>query len=461
MRIREGVLFAAVLICHVGRLDATSTVDERIDRLEKRLEEMERRHAAELKVRDEQIASLREQLASRIATAATQPQDEIEKERLAALKEVMARETSSPISRVAASFNPDIAVIGNFTGSYSPYHKNPALNRFDVGSVELDLRAAVDPRADAVAILPIVREVENPLFFDPADRSGHVHTDVEIEEAYLFLHDFGVPNLTAQLGRYHLRFGRWNVLHAHDWPTVDNAFVVQSFLGPEALADNGLSLSYVVPPKLIRNHYVEWIAQIIGGEGDEEAPVLNNDALVRSPAVNLHALWNHDVARDWNLEAGASWLHGHHNGDNHLNADVVGGDLTLLHTDPTGRFNNQLFQAEVMYGKTDNGPWTIAMQYPGQSPGTQNAWGAYVLGQQQLGRDWYTGLRLDWTENAVNDGQQVWGVSPYITWYWSEFLRFRLEYQHKDGDVPAEDVLYFQATWIFGAHPPHPYWVMR
>jgi hypothetical protein len=114
-----------------------------------------------------------------------------------------------------------------------------------------------------------------------------------------------------------------------------------------------------------------------------------------------------------------------------------------------------------MYGKTDNGPWTIAMQYPGQSPGTQNAWGAYVLGQQQLGRDWYTGLRLDWTENAVNDGQQVWGVSPYITWYWSEFLRFRLEYQHKDGDVPAEDVLYFQATWIFGAHPPHPYWVMR
>jgi hypothetical protein len=39
--------------------------------------------------------------------------------------------------------------------------------------------------------------------------------------------------------------------------------------------------------------------------------------------------------------------------------------------------------------------------------------------------------------------------------------RFRLEYQHKAGDVPTEDTLYFQATWVFGAHPPHPYWAMK
>ena len=52
-------------------------------------------------------------------------------------------------------------------------------------------------------------------------------------------------------------------------------------------------------------------------------------------------------------------------------------------------------------------------------------------------------------------------MSPYLTWYWSEFLRFRVEYQHKAGDVPRENTLYFQVTWVFGAHPPHPYWSMK
>jgi hypothetical protein len=122
----------------------------------------------------------------------------------------------------------------------------------------------------------------------------------------------------------------------------------------------------------------------------------------------------------------------------------------LLHTDPTGRFNNQVFQAEVMHGIVDQPDDTTAY-----------AWGAYFLAQQQLNKDWYAGLRLDWTQDANNDNREIWGVSPYVSWYWSEFLRFRAEYQHRGGDVPDTDIIYLQATWIFGAHPPHPYWAMR
>jgi hypothetical protein len=36
-----------------------------------------------------------------------------------------------------------------------------------------------------------------------------------------------------------------------------------------------------------------------------------------------------------------------------------------------------------------------------------------------------------------------------------------MEYQHKGGDVKEEDTLYFQVVFIYGAHPPHPYWAMR
>jgi hypothetical protein len=153
---------------------------------------------------------------------------------------------------------------------------------------------------------------------------------------------------------------------------------------------------------------------------------------------------------DWNFELGGSYLHGHHNNSNDQYANLFGGDLTLMHRDPTGRFNNQFFQTEVIYGNVDNGP---------SNP--QHSWGAFAVAQQQINRDWYGGVRLDWTQNAVDEHQEVWGVSPYVTWYWSEFLMFRVEYQHKAGDVRTSDGVYFQCDFVFGAHPPHPYWSVK
>lgn len=446
-------LALAVLVPPYARAQDTttpSTTEERLRKLEQDVRDLK----AQVRSRDEEIARLK-QGATSPATAPSVPPapspDQIEKTRQDVLKDIESREPPPLTLRTPASFNPDIAVIGDFRGNVSTRNDNPARNRFDIGSVELDIRAAVDPRADAVVIAPIVREVEDPLFFDKADAEGGVDTAIELEEAYLNLHDFGVPNLTAKLGRYHLRFGRWNQLHVHNWPTVDNSFVVQSFLGGESLNDAGLSLSYVVPPDLVGGNYIEAIAEVISGEGGgDEAPVLNNDAFVDGPALNTHLLWNHDVARDWNLELGGSWLTGKHNDDNQQNVNLFGGDLTLIHTDPTGRFFNQLFQAEAIYGIVDS-----------SRDDTQHAFGFYLLGQQQINRDWYAGVRLDWTEDALDEHREVWGVSPYVSWYWSEFLRFRAEYQHKDGDVPSEDSLFFQVTWVFGAHPPHPYWAMR
>lgn len=433
-----------------------ATQPNRMDRLEQRLNDLEQKYQADLKARDEEIQRLRAQLATQ--PAASQPatdqgaisQDEIDKTTQDMLKDIQSREPATPTLRIPASFNPNFAVVSDFLGSYSTDEANPARNRFDVREVELDLRAAVDPRADAVAIIPISRDVADPLFFNPAFADGSVDTSVDVEEAYLYLHDFGIPNLTAKIGRFHLRFGRQNLLHMHDWPTSDNNFVNQSFLGPESLNDSGASFSYIVPPNLIGGNYVEAVAEIVSGEGSSDNPVLNNDAFVNSPAVNTHLLWNHDVTRDWNLEVGGSYLLGHHNDDNHQWANLAGADLTLIHTDPTGRFNNQLVQAEAIYGDVDAG-----------RDNPQHSFGAYLLAQEQLNRDWYVGARLDWTKDALNEHKEVWGVSPYITWYWSEFLRFRVEYQHKAGDTPREDTIYMQITWIFGAHPPHPYWAMK
>jgi hypothetical protein len=436
-------------------LAQTTHPSERMDRFEQRLDEMETRHQAELKARDEEIARLKAMVQSQPSPLqplnpqpTTAPLDSIESAKQAVLKDIAARQAPAQTLRVPASFNPDFAVIGDFVGNISTRNDNPARNRFDLDSVELDLRAAVDPRADAVVVLPISRDIDDPLFFNPATANGNVDTSIDIEEAYLLLHDFGVPNLTAKLGRFHLRFGRWNQMHSHNWPTVDNAFAVQSFLGPEALEDSGLSLSYVLPPKLVGDQYIELVAEIISGEGSDGAPVLNNNAFVDGPALNTHMLWNHDIAKDWNIEVGGSWLTGRH--DNDQDANIYGADVTLIHIDPTGRFNNQLLQGEVFYGDVGT-----------RERGTQSSTGAYVLAQQQLNRDWYIGTRLDWTQDALNDNKEIWGASASLTWYLSEFLRLRVEYEHRGGNVPDEDIVWFQCNFVFGAHPPHPYWAMR
>ena len=468
MRLNHGwracLLAFALAFSQYAAAGQKPSADERLERLEQRMEEMEKRHQAELKVRDEEIARLKASIPQTTATSPT-TKSESDRNRDSLLAELNATDkttdkvrdavvrdakerSDATANRTPVSFNPDLAVVTNFVGSLARTKNNDALNRLDVGEVELDLRAAVDPRADAVVILAFARDVENPVFPTGEKQSGP-ETSVDIEEGYLFLHDFGVPNLTAKLGRFHLRFGRQNVVHAHDLPTSDTPLVNQAFLAPESLSDAGLSMSYVVPNPW--NQYFELVAEIISGEGaNSESPTLSGDLSVTSPAANFHALWNHDIAKDWNLELGASWLTGHPSSDIHRQTNLLGADFTLLHTDPTGRFNNQIFQAEWIYGLDDK-----------VDRETERSWGAYLLAQQQLNRDWYVGCRLDYTENPYDHATAAYGVSPYVSWYWSEFLRFRVEYEHRGGDVPSEDILFFQATWIFGAHPPHPYWSMR
>jgi hypothetical protein len=333
-------------------------------------------------------------------------------------------------------FHLDIGVVVDARGNVSTRNANPARNRFDVALVELDLRARVASFADAVAILPVVREIEDPLFPED-DPDGEVETAIELEEAYLLLHDFGVPNLTAKLGRFHLMFGKQNLLHSHSLPTVDNNFVNQSFLGTEAIIDNGISVTYAIPkPGLALT------AEIVTGEGGEDSPVVNNSAFVQSPAVNLHAAWKRDLNQNVNLELGSSALFANRDDNTDQHVALFGLDATLKHTNAAGRLS--LVQAEAIYGDVDVTP-----------DDAERAFGFYVLGQHQVHKQVHVGVRVDWTENAVDASQEVWGFSPYVTWYAVEGLRFRLEYQHRDGDVPAEDTLYLQATWTIGRHPAH------
>ncbi len=423
------------------------------EEFERRFAELEHQYKNDIAARDKAIAELRAELEARPAAAPSPLDLERAKTQKQLTESMMSQiETEQAYAlgpRSPVSFNPDIALIADFLANWSNDRANNAYNRADVREFELDMRAAVHPQADAVAIVAIERDVENPVFPEPGEVAAGPDTTVNLEEVYLFLHDFGVPNLTAKIGRFNLTFGRQNVLHLHDLPTPDPPFVNQAFLAPEELSDAGLSLSWLIPNPW--DQYFEVTFEIISGEGaSSESPTLSGDLSVDSPAFNTHLRWNVDVARGWNLEIGGSWLYGRADADNARDVNLLGGDLTLVRADPSGGFNNFLLQSEFIHGIIDE---------PGGF--TACSWGCYVLAQQQLHKDWYIGTRLDWTEDPNDPSLESWGVEPYVSWYWSDFLRFRLAYQHRAGDVPDADIVALQVTWVFGAHPPHPYWSMR
>jgi len=451
-------LCATIPASALAQATTTAPDTDHLQQLENRLNQMDAHYQEELKKRDDQIAELRRQLQE-----SRQGPSQIDIDRANATKKITEdilndienRKKDEPLQRLAAAANPDIAVVADFLGLASTKNTDAARNRFDVREAELDLRASVDPRADAVLVLSFSRDAA-PLLFDKSD-TDHVDTSADLEEGYLFLHDFGIPNLTARIGRYHVRFGRQNILHSHDLPTSDTPFVLQSFLAPEALTDAGIETSWLIPNPL--NEYIELVTEFNSGEGSSsESPTLRGGAKAQSPSIVNHLLWNKNLTDNINLELGGSVLWGPSTdrdtpGGAGISRDVwlYGTDATLVRRDPTGGFNNQLFQAEAIFGNTrqDNGSMA-------------DSWGAYILAQQQLSKDWYTGIRLDYTQDANNRNRDIWGASTYLTWYWSEFLRFRVEYQYRaPSSLPDENLLFFQITWIFGAHPPHPYWAMK
>jgi len=62
-----------------------------------------------------------------------------------------------------------------------------------------------------------------------------------------------------------------------------------------------------------------------------------------------------------------------------------------------------------------------------------------------------------------------WAAGPFISYQPSEFLRFRLGYKHtqrtadradfseNESSARKVDEILFQATFILGAHPAHPF----
>jgi hypothetical protein len=349
--------------------------------------------------------------------------------------------------------NPQITAFGDFGGSLSTDGDDKRFNRFNAREFEVDLRAAVTPWVDGAVILAVGEEVEMER------EEAEIHTQVEIEEGYLNFHTLPY-GLSLKAGKFRAAFGRNNLLHTHDLPQITRPLAVQAFLGPEGLMSVGGSLSWIVPNPWER--YVELIAEVVNSDGGEESPILGGPN-AKNPAVISHLKLFQDVGDTGSLELGGSFLFGHTSDDDDARAYLFGLDGTYLWRDPEKPdFRSFLLQGELFWATSD---------WDSDDGGSERnkSLGLYAFGQYQFAQNWYAGLRYDYTEypnlEFHDDDDSEWAVSSWISWYLSEFLRLRLEYQHRSFEWfdsrEDQDNLMLGVTFAIGAHPPHPYWVNR
>jgi hypothetical protein len=258
------------------------------------------------------------------------------------------------------------------------------------------------------------------------------------------------------------RFGLLNQLHDHDLPFIDRPDVLVQFLGQEGLVESGGEATWVPP--------LPFYAEILGGifNGDNETAFGRGS--LENPLFTGRLRTFLEFGTDHALQLGMSVASGQTSEDRP--STILGwegrykyrpdGWLHPLIT-VTGEALLSIRQFNVEADTNGDG---VADSVERRN---KNRWGWYLGGEVQPWRRVAGGVRYDWSQFPQNPGME-WAVEPYISFWPSEFLRFRLAYKHTErttqtrdlfnlngGSARTVDELLLQASFVLGAHPAHPF----
>ena len=315
-------------------------------------------------------------------------------------------------------FNPDMAVIGNFTGAAG---KNQIDTRapLEMSESEASFQAVVDPYARA------------DFFFSFAPEG------VEVEEGFITF--TSLPGgLLAKVGKFREQIGKVNTMHAHVLPWVDEPLVLKNLLGAEeGISDSGISVS-----KLILN---PWFFLEATGE------VYQGNAGLFQSHERSDVSWvgrvrgYRDVTESTNIDLGGSFAYGHNDAGPDFTTQLFSLDGTVRYR-PLRRaiYHRIIGRTELFWSKRQ------------QDLGDASAFGMYASGEYQLGRRWFAGARYDWSERAINPSLKDKSASAILTYWPSEFSQIRAQYRYTDyaEGVTANELL-FQFLFSIGAHGAH------
>jgi len=297
---------------------------------------------------------------------------------------------------------------------------------------------------------------------------------VEVEEIYISWFGF-IPSISMSVGRFRQNLGQVNRWHGHDLDQTDYPLAMTAVIGEGGVAGTGLGLKWFMP-KLWASAS-ELSVEVATGENE----VLFAGEFVSVPTVLGHLKNYWDVNDNTYVELGLTGMWGMNNRRGYIEDDrlvsepwrrtlVAAADLTLNWTPLerakyrsfTWRTEGYLVERELP--REEEGS-RLGLWDPG---GERFSWGAFSYVDLKLGERWFVGVRGDIalpTVRVVDD--LAWDVVPYVTFWQSEFVYVRLEYQH-GASIPSEqpgdrlelrtdDRIMLQINWAAGPHKHEKY----
>src|SRR5882672_10744594 len=319
----------------------------------------------------------------------------------------------------------DMGIAGDFVGNITSGNVERAgggtfagqENRFFPREVELSLFGQIDPYASAVVRI------------EAGEEGRGAATSVSLAEAHLTL--LTLPYGTqARLGQMRNRFGYSNEVHEHDLPWIDRPNVMRNFFGAEGLHEKGMEVTLV--PDL--PFYIEALAGIFNGDNETAF----GRTSLQAPLVTGRLRTFLELGNEHAVELGMSVASGQTPA--RLPSTILGWEgrykyrpdgwlhpLVTLTTE--GLYSWRQFNVDV---DADGDGVTDFLQKK-----QKNRWGWYLGGEIQPWRRWAGGLRFDWSQYPENPGAER-SFEPYLSFWPSEFLRFRAAYKrtdrtHRDG----------------------------
>jgi hypothetical protein len=404
------------------------------------------------------LAELERKLAALEGSQAKQAaEDELAELKAAAEEEIVAGRRDEPKSEQLGFFggqalqllnalNPRITVFGDVLApiELTGEGEDDGDDRITVREVEVDMRAAVDPYASAVVILAVEEE-------EPGEYV------VDAEEAYVTLDTLPL-GFRLKLGRFFPEIGNTNRLHTHDLPWSVRPLPNRDFVAGdegEGYKEYGAQITWLAPK--LGPVALTLYAYVLNGEQPEVLAGEDSD----DPAWLGRAEAFIDLGATQFITLGGNLLYGFNDADGERETQLWAADFLY-------KFYPSLFTSVVLFGEL----YYLDKEVDGGREFAFGAWGGIQV-QPPLGELWaplgqtYFGARYDFStyDQQVEDADQ-WAVSGYVSFYTTEFLRFRLGYEHRERKTtqsgnPDEDTVFFQCTFVFGSHPAEPFWFNR
>ncbi|HUL45099.1 MAG TPA: hypothetical protein VLY03_12175 [Bacteroidota bacterium] len=315
-------------------------------------------------------------------------------------------------------------------------------------TVEMELLNAVDPYAEARAIISLENQAGGSFDVDAEEAYGLIKKIPILEDAPL--------GMKVKLGKFRAPFGVNNKIHMHDLPWTTRPLAIAKYLGTEhgeffesGYNPTGIDVDFFVPNPIPQSTLEMNLDVVRSGDIG-----LSLGQTGTQPSYIGHLTWSEDWSNEHLLLLGVSA----YDESGMTPTQLFGADLTYKWAPSEDRESHSLVAGgEFFIGR--HSFFDSSAHFTSQSP-----YGWYTYIQYQTSYWVYLGLRYDWVKEPTNDQLITRAVAGYLSYYTTEFLRFRLGVEHRMSDIPAQDNLttgLFEVNFVFGSHPTEPYWVNR